>query len=183
MCSFGNRRHQSLVTGLHLNRQIYVGILFPCWWSLPLFFFSLLEASLQAHHYLLFSMQSSGVMILGWNKAKNYEQRSCHLSSWVCSPVKSWSCEIGRSLEILATSLCCAKFQRKVFLYPPNGLVANPPLRTMGGWPPSQLHSFRCSSHQPPNKGMTDDQPTLFRLRKAFHEVMIINSKTTCETK
>lgn len=141
MRSFGNRRRQSLVTGLHLNRQIYVKILFPCWWSLPLFFF-FLSWKLVCKPTTTFYSPASGVMILGWNKAKNYEQRSCHLSSWVCSPVKSWSCEIGRSLEILATSLCCTKFQRKVFLYPPNGLPSCKPSSQNNGRVTSLPASF-----------------------------------------
>jgi hypothetical protein len=83
-------------------------------------------------------------------KQKNCEQSGCLLCSRVRGPVN-----LAGPLEILAKVWLHKNLekgdQKEWSCTLQVGLVANPLLGTMEGLPPSLLHSFRFSSHQPPN--------------------------------
>jgi len=92
-------------------------------------------------------------------------------------------------LKILATSMHCTKFQIKVFLYHSLSCKPSSSEQWEGDLPPSfipavaphislQIKVLLHSKTTRETDGMTDDQPKLFSLRKAFHKVKIINSKT-----
>jgi len=84
-------------------------------------------------------------------KRKNCEQSGFLLCSWVRGPVN-----LAGPLEILAKVWLHENLekgdQKEWSCTLQVGLVVNPLLGTMEGLPPSLLHSFRFSSHQPPNK-------------------------------